>query len=89
MIFISCPFFIFYLRLTVNRSVRVVSYQPAVLSSALKMHQPTQAGAQELDAAFVGVLMDIGVSHRSDATLGSRQIGDESRMIQPYKVGIP
>ncbi|MFZ2554396.1 agmatinase, partial [Psychrobacter urativorans] len=47
---------------------------------------PTQADAQGLDVAFVGVPLDIGASNRSGARLGPRQIRDESRMIRPYNV---
>lgn len=53
---------------------------------ASMMRLPTQADAQGLDAAFVGVPIDIGASNRSGARLGPRQIRDESRMIRPYNV---
>ncbi|GAF53101.1 agmatinase [Psychrobacter sp. JCM 18900] len=46
----------------------------------------TQADAEGLDVAFVGVPLDIGASNRSGARLGPRQIRDESRMIRPYNV---
>ena len=50
------------------------------------MRLPTQADAEGLDVAFVGVPLDIGASNRSGARLGPRQIRDESRMIRPYNV---
>ena len=53
---------------------------------ASMMRLPTQADAEGLDVAFVGVPLDIGASNRSGARLGPRQIRDESRMIRPYNV---
>ena len=53
---------------------------------ASMMRLPTQADADGLDVAFVGVPLDIGASNRSGARLGPRQIRDESRMIRPYNV---
>lgn len=50
------------------------------------MRLPTQETAEGLDAAFVGVPMDIGTSNRSGTRLGPRQIRDESRMLRPYNM---
>lgn len=50
------------------------------------MRLPSQETAQSLDAAFVGVPMDIGTSNRSGTRLGPRQIRDESRMLRPYNM---
>ncbi len=47
------------------------------------MRLPAQAGAAGLDAAFVGIPMDIGASNRAGTRHGPRQIRDESRMIRP------
>lgn len=50
------------------------------------MRLPAQPDASGLDAAFVGVPMDIGTSNRPGARLGPRQIRDESRMLRPYNI---
>lgn len=53
---------------------------------ATMMRLPFQADAAGLDAAFVGIPLDIGTSNRPGARLGPRQIRDESRMLRPYNV---
>lgn len=53
---------------------------------ATMMRLPTQPTAQGLDAAFIGVPLDIGTSNRPGARLGPRQIRDESRMLRPYNM---
>ncbi|MDF9434263.1 agmatinase [Chromohalobacter israelensis] len=53
---------------------------------ASMMRLPTQVSAQGLDAAFVGIPMDIGTSNRPGTRLGPRQIRDESRMLRPYNM---
>ncbi|MDV6317883.1 agmatinase [Chromohalobacter sp. HP20-39] len=53
---------------------------------ASMMRLPTQASADGLDAAFVGIPMDIGTSNRPGTRLGPRQIRDESRMLRPYNM---
>ncbi len=53
---------------------------------ATMMRLPTQATAEGLDAAFVGVPVDIATSNRPGARLGPRQIRDESRMLRPYNM---
>ncbi|MEM6490077.1 MAG: agmatinase [Pseudomonadota bacterium] len=51
------------------------------------MRLPAAAGAQGLDAAFLGVPLDIGTSHRPGTRFGPRQIRAESAMIRPYNMG--
>lgn len=53
---------------------------------ATMMRLPTQTTAEGLDAAFVGVPLDIGTSNRPGARMAPRQIRDESRMLRPYNV---
>lgn len=53
---------------------------------ATMLRLPFCDSAAGLDAAFVGVPLDIGTSNRPGARLGPRQIRDESRMIRPYNV---
>ena len=50
------------------------------------MRLPAQDSAEGLDAAFVGIPMDIGTSNRPGTRLGPRQIRDESRMLRPYNM---
>ena len=56
---------------------------PRAGGPATFMRLPAQDTAQGLDAAFVGVPMDIGTSNRPGARLGPRGIRDESRMLRP------
>lgn len=53
---------------------------------ATMMRLPSQDSAQGLDAAFIGIPMDIGTSNRPGTRLGPRQIRDESRMLRPYNM---
>ncbi|AWN15276.1 agmatinase [Salinisphaera sp. LB1] len=53
---------------------------------ATMMRLPSQTDATGLDAAFVGVPLDIGTSNRPGTRLGPRQIRDESRMLRPYNM---
>ncbi|MGM0982113.1 MAG: agmatinase [Pseudomonadota bacterium] len=53
---------------------------------ATMMRLPTQESAEGLDAAFIGIPMDIGTSNRPGTRLGPRQIRDESRMLRPYNM---
>ncbi|MFC0336887.1 agmatinase [Kushneria avicenniae] len=53
---------------------------------ATMMRLPAQESAQGLDAAFVGIPMDIGTSNRPGTRFGPRQIRDESRMLRPFNV---
>ena len=50
------------------------------------MRLPTADSAAGLDAAFVGVPLDIGTSHRSGTRFGPRQIRAESAMLRPYNM---
>ncbi len=50
------------------------------------MRLPTQATAEGLDVAVVGIPMDIGASNRPGTRLGPRAIRDESRMIRPFNM---
>ncbi|HEX4241391.1 MAG TPA: agmatinase [Steroidobacteraceae bacterium] len=45
---------------------------------------PTQAAAEGLDVAIIGVPLDIGTSNRSGARFGPRQIRAESALVRPY-----
>jgi guanidinobutyrase len=53
---------------------------------ATMMRLPTAATADGLDAAFVGVPLDIGTSNRSGTRYGPRQIRAESALIRPYNM---
>ena len=48
------------------------------------MRLPHRDTAQDLDACFVGIPMDIGASHKSGTRFGPRHIRQESAMIRPY-----
>ncbi len=50
------------------------------------MRLPALELADELDAAFIGVPLDIGASNRPGARFGPREIRDESRMLRPFNV---
>ncbi|RDE18141.1 agmatinase [Motiliproteus coralliicola] len=50
------------------------------------MRLPPVELSPTLDAAFIGVPLDIGVSNRPGARLGPREIRDESRMLRPFNV---
>lgn len=51
------------------------------------MRLPSVASAQGLDAAFIGIPLDIGTSNRSGTRYGPRQIRQESVMLRPYNMG--
>jgi len=59
---------------------------PRFAGPVTMMRLPTAASAEGLDAAFVGVPMDIGTSHRSGTRFGPRQIRAESAMLRPYNM---
>jgi len=59
---------------------------PRFAGPVTMMRLPTAASAEDLDAAFVGVPMDIGTSHRSGTRFGPRQIRAESAMLRPYNM---
>ena len=53
---------------------------------ASMMRLPVAGRAAGLDAAFIGVPLDIGTSHRPGARFGPRQIRAESSLIRPYNM---
>ncbi|HUE47240.1 MAG TPA: agmatinase [Aestuariivirgaceae bacterium] len=59
---------------------------PRFAGPATMMRLPLVASAENLDACFVGVPMDIGTSNRSGTRHGPRQIRAESCMLRPYNM---
>ncbi|MCR0999081.1 agmatinase [Serratia rubidaea] len=59
---------------------------PRFAGTPTMMRLPAAESAQGLDAAFVGVPLDIGTSNRSGTRYGPRQIRQESVMIRPYNM---
>ncbi len=53
---------------------------------ASMMRLPVATSAQGLNAAFIGVPLDIGTSHRPGTRFGPRQIRAESSLIRPYNM---
>lgn len=53
---------------------------------ASMMRLPVATHAAGLDAAFIGVPLDIGASNRAGARFGPRQIRAESCLIRPYNM---
>ncbi len=53
---------------------------------ASMMRLPVATSAQGLNAAFIGVPLDIGTSHRPGARFGPRQIRAESCLLRPYNM---
>jgi len=53
---------------------------------ASMMRLPVVSSAQGLHAAFIGIPLDIGTSHRPGARFGPRQIRAESSLIRPYNM---
>src|SRR5450755_4911315 len=53
---------------------------------ATMMRLPFAASPEGLDAAFIGVPLDIGTSNRPGARFGPRQIRTESALIRPYNM---
>lgn len=53
---------------------------------ATMMRLPLADSAAGLDAAFVGVPLDIGTSNRSGTRFGPRQIRSESVLLRPYNM---
>src|SRR5210317_2198973 len=53
---------------------------------ASMMRLPVVDSAMGLDAAFVGVPLDIGTSNRSGTRFGPRQIRAESVLLRPYNM---
>ena len=54
------------------------------IASMLRL--PVANSPEGLDAAFIGVPLDIGTSHRPGARFGPRQIRAESALIRPYNM---
>jgi guanidinobutyrase len=59
---------------------------PRFAGLATMMRLPTAPTAQGLDAAFIGVPLDIGTSHRPGARFGPREIRAESALLRPYNM---
>lgn len=59
---------------------------PRFAGPGTMMRLPSAASAQGLDAAFIGVPLDIGTSHRAGARFGPRQIRAESALLRPYNM---
>ncbi len=59
---------------------------PRFAGPGTMMRLPAAESAEGLDAAFVGIPMDIGTSHRSGTRFGPRQIRAESTMLRPYNM---
>jgi len=53
---------------------------------ATMMRLPFADSPEGLDAAFIGVPLDIGTSNRAGARFGPRQIRAESSLIRPYNM---
>lgn len=53
---------------------------------ASMMRLPVAASPEGLGAAFIGIPLDIGTSHRPGARFGPRQIRAESALIRPYNM---
>lgn len=53
---------------------------------ASMMRLPLASSSQGLDAAFIGIPLDIGTSHRPGARFGPRQIRAESALLRPYNM---
>lgn len=53
---------------------------------ASMMRLPVVTSPQGLDAAFIGVPLDIGTSHRPGTRFGPREIRSESSLIRPYNM---
>lgn len=53
---------------------------------ASMMRLPVASSAAGLDAAFIGIPLDIGTSHRPGTRFGPRQIRAESTLIRPYNM---
>lgn len=59
---------------------------PRFAGLATMMRLPMAASAEGLDAAFIGVPLDIGTSNRAGARFGPRQIRAESALLRPYNM---
>lgn len=59
---------------------------PRFAGPGTMMRLPAAGDPAELDAAFIGVPLDIGTSNRPGARYGPRQIRSESALIRPYNL---
>jgi guanidinobutyrase len=59
---------------------------PRFAGPATMMRLPAATSAEGLDAAFIGVPLDIGTSNRAGARFGPRQIRAESALLRPYNM---
>jgi guanidinobutyrase len=59
---------------------------PRFAGPATMMRLPSATSPQGLDAAFIGVPLDIGTSNRPGARFGPRQIRAESALLRPYNM---
>ncbi|HEX6705744.1 MAG TPA: agmatinase [Albitalea sp.] len=59
---------------------------PRFAGLATMMRLPAATSPDGLDAAFIGVPLDIGTSHRPGARFGPRQIRAESALLRPYNM---
>ena len=59
---------------------------PRFAGLATMMRLPAASSAAGLDAAFIGVPLDIGTSNRTGARFGPRQIRAESALLRPYNM---
>lgn len=59
---------------------------PRFAGLATMMRLPAADAPQGLDAAFIGVPLDIGTSNRAGARFGPRQVRAESALLRPYNM---
>ena len=59
---------------------------PRFAGPGTMMRLPAATSSQGLDAAFIGVPLDIGTSNRAGARFGPRQIRAESSLLRPYNM---
>ena len=59
---------------------------PRFAGLATMMRLPAASSPDGLDAAFIGVPLDIGTSNRAGARFGPRQIRAESALLRPYNM---
>lgn len=59
---------------------------PRFAGLATMMRLPPAGSPQGLDAAFIGVPLDIGTSNRAGARFGPRQVRAESALLRPYNM---
>ena len=60
---------------------------PRFAGPGTMMRLPSAATAEGLDAAFVGIPLDIGTSNRPGARFGPRAVRAESVLLRPYNMG--